>query len=74
MDKVIKKGSVVVKTLIWNMVGNDEHDDISECELTFNDGSTIRYECDDITELENEHRGIYELLEDGTYTQVEDWE
>lgn len=56
------------------MVGNEAHDDISECELTFNDGSTIMYECDDVAELENEHKGIYELLEDGTYLQVEDWE
>ncbi len=76
MTKIIKKSSVVTKTLIWNRCGGngDSDDGISECELSFNDAPNIKYICDDIDELENEHIGIYELLEDGTYIQVEDWE
>jgi hypothetical protein len=74
MEKVIKKGLIVTKVLVWNKVENEAGYDISECELTFNDGSTLNYECDDVDELENEHKGIYELLDDGTYIQVEDWE
>lgn len=73
MEKVIKKGLTVTKVLVWNRVG-DEDCDCSRCELTFSDGSGLTYECEDVEELENENKGIYELLDDGTYLQVEDWE
>jgi len=73
MEKVIKKGSTVTKVLIWK--GRDENGyDQTECELKFSDGSYIKYECNDVDELENEHKGIYECLEDGSYIQIEDWE
>ena len=59
---------------MWNKVENEAGYDVSECELTFNNGSILNYECKDVDELKNEHKGIYELLDDGTYIQVEDWE
>jgi hypothetical protein len=74
MEKVIKKGLIVTKVLVWNKVENEAGYDVSKCELTFNDGSKLKYECDDVDELEDENKGIYELLDDGTYIQVEDWE
>jgi hypothetical protein len=74
MNKVIKKGLTITKVLICNKIKNESGYDGSACQLTFNDGSKITYECPDIDELENEHKGIYELLENGTYTQIEDWE
>lgn len=74
MEKVIKVGSKVIKVLIWNKVESEAGYDVSECELTFSDGYTLKYECDDLDELENENMGIYEILEDGTYIQIEDWE
>ena len=74
MEKVIKKGLVITKVLVWTKVENEAGYDVSECELTFSDGSKLSYECSDVDELENEHKGIYELLDDGTYIQVEDWE
>ena len=74
MENVIKKGLVVTKVLVWNKVENEDSYEVSECKLTFSDGSTLNYECNDVDELENEHKGIYELLDDGTYIQVEDWE
>ena len=71
---VIKKGVTVTKVLVWNKVENRCGDEVSECELTFSDGSKLRYECDDVNELYNENVGIYELLDGGTYNQIEDWE
>ena len=71
MERVIKKGLTVTKVLVWNRTTEN---DTSECELTFSDGSTLTYECKDVYELDDDHIGIYELLEDGTYRQVEDWE
>ena len=60
--KVIKKDLVVVKSLIWNRTGDhlDIDDEASVCELTFSDGSKITYVCEDVDELENEPKGIYE--------------
>ena len=72
MKKVIRKGSIVTKVLIWNKVNDDN--DLYQCELTFNCGSKLEYSCDNVDVLENENKGIYELLEDGTYIQIEDWE
>jgi hypothetical protein len=74
MEKVIKVGSKVIKVLIFNKVQSESGYDVSECKLTFSDGSTLTYECDDLDELENENMGLYEILEDGTYIQIEDWE
>lgn len=71
---VIKKGVTVTKVCIWNRIENEAGYEVSECELTFSDGSKIKYECDDIDLLYNENVGIYELLDDGTYKQIEDWE
>lgn len=74
MKKVIKKGVTVTKVLVWNKTGNDANDDVSRCELKFSDGSSLSYECEDVDELEDEHKGIYKLMDDGTYKQIEDWE
>lgn len=74
MEKIIRKGVLVTKVLVWNKVDSESGDEVSECQITFSDGSFLNYECDDAPELENEHRGIYELLDDGTYLQLEDWE
>jgi len=74
MEKVIKKGLTVTKVLIWNNIENEAGYDVSECELTFSDGTTLKYECNGVDELEDKNKGIYELLEDGTYVQIEDWE
>lgn len=70
MNKVIKFGLQVTKVLIWNRT----EDEASSCELTFSDNSIIYYECESIIELENENKGIYELLPNGNYKQIEDWE
>lgn len=71
---VLKPGSTVVKTLIWNITENEVGFEVSECELTFHNGIVIKYECKDIEELKDENVGIYELLIDGVYKQIEDWE
>jgi hypothetical protein len=74
MERIIKKGLTVTRVLIWNKVENEAGYDVSECELTFNDGSRLMYEIDDVDELESENKGIYELQDDGSYIQIEDWE
>ena len=74
MGKVIKKGLTVTKVLVWNRIDNEQGYVISECELTFSDGTKLRYECKDVDELKNKNIGIYELLDDGTYFQIENWE
>jgi hypothetical protein len=74
MEKVVKKGLTVTKVLVYNHKDHDTNYDLFECELTFNDGSQLNYECDYVDELENENRGIYELLDDGTYIMIEDWD
>lgn len=74
-NKAIKPGATVTKVLVWNNVENDAGYDVSECELTFSDGSTLFYELDSsIDELEDKHTGIYELLPTGEWIQIEDWE
>lgn len=72
--KPIKSGLTVIKSLIWNKVESESGYDVTECEITFNDKSSIKYECDDIEDLEDKNMGIYELLPDGSYIQIEDWE
>jgi len=74
MEKVIKKGLTVTKVQVWNKIENEAREEVSKCELTFSDGSQLMYECSDVDELKDENIGIYELLEDGTYIQIEDWE
>jgi len=74
MNNVLKKGITITKVLIWNKVENNEGYIVSECELSFNDGTQLHYECNCVEELESQNIGIYELLEDGSYIQVEDWE
>jgi hypothetical protein len=74
MNNIIKKGVFVTKVLVWNRTGNESYDESSECQITFSDGSKIRYECDEVDVLVDQNIGIYELLEDGTYTQIEDWQ
>lgn len=71
---IIKPGVIVTKVLIWNKVESDYHNEPSECELTFSDGSVVNYGINDVDELEDQNKGIYELLPDGTYIQIEDWE
>lgn len=71
MNKIIKKGISVVRTYIYNRTGEDQE---SECELTFSDGSMLTYEIDEVDELYEDNIGIYELNEDDSYTQIEDWE
>ena len=74
MEQVIKPGAKIIKTLIWYNVENDAGWEVNRCELKFNNGAKLTYECYDIPELLDKHKGIYELLEDGTYIQIEDWE
>lgn len=71
-NKIIKPGVSITKVLVWNRCGGED-DESSDCELTFSDGTSVMYECDDVDELEKENEGIYELQPDGTYVQVEDW-
>lgn len=70
----IKRGLIITKVLIWNKVENSMGNECNVCKLTFNNGSTLKYECDFIEELEDENAGIYELQDDGTYIQIENWE
>ena len=76
MEKAIKKGLTVTTCLISHQADSkySRNTYITECRLKFSDGSILDYECEDIEELENEPRGIYELNEDGTFTQRENWE
>lgn len=74
MNKVIKKGLSITKVIVWNKTGTEAYDEATQCELTFSDGSSIMYECKEINELKNQNKGIYELLDDGTYIQIENWE
>lgn len=74
MNKPISLNSKVTKVLVWNKVENEQGYDNTICEVVFDNGSKISYECADIEELEDENMGIYKLLEDGSYEQVEDWE
>lgn len=74
MNSIIKKGSYVIKTLVYNRTGENLE---SECEITFNDGTLLNYEiCNtDIEEIFYDlNIGIYELNDDGSYTQIENWE
>lgn len=71
--RVIKKGLTITKVLVWNKIENEDGYEVSECELTFSDGTQLHYECSNVNELENKNTGIYELLDDGTYIQIEDW-
>lgn len=74
MDKALRPGLTIIKTLVWNKVPSDYGGKGSECELTFNDGSTLTYDCRNVAELKDKNSGIYELQDDGTYIQIEDWE
>ena len=74
MEKVIKKGLTITKVRVWNKIESEAGYEVSLCELTFSDGTKLRYECSDVYELEDKNMGIYELLEDGTYKQIEDWQ
>lgn len=76
MNKPIKPGLTIIKTLVYNRTGNDADEDASGCRLSFSNNSDddMVYDIDSVEELENENAGIYELLSDGTYKQIEDWE
>ncbi len=74
MNKPIKGGLTITKTLIFNRTGNESDDETSGCNITFSDGSKLIYEIDDVDELEDKNKGIYEWLVDGSYVCVEDWE
>ena len=71
-----KIGDVITKVWIYNRTGNDMFDEASECQIFLNgsEESEYRFVCNDIDELEDENVGIYELQEDGTYKQIEDWQ
>jgi len=71
-NKPIAPQKTVVKTIIFNRIDNEFDEEETECELTFNDGTTIRYKCK-VEKLEKEQVGIYELLEDGNYKLIEEW-
>lgn len=51
MNSVIRKGTNITKVLIWNRIENEAGYDVTECELTFNDGTSIHYECRDIDQI-----------------------
>lgn len=78
MNNIIKKGVFVTKVLVCNRIRNESLGTTNRrfiiSMITFSDGSEIEYKCDEVDVLVDKNIGIYELLEDGTYTQIEDWQ
>jgi len=71
-NKPIPPRRTVVKTIIFNRIDNEFGEEETECELTFNDETKIRYKCK-VEQLQNEWVGVYELLENGNYELIEEW-